>query len=119
MSIDSLNGQGNTLTSIAVQGTDKGHHTGDVSKQSGQINGNQKLKNPEQALKSAVEQANKRLVDTRTRAEYRYDEKAQRVSIKIFDEDTNEVIKEVPSEDTLRMIEKLVELSGILVDERR
>ncbi len=39
--------------------------------------------------------------------------------IKIVDKDTKEVIKEFPPEETLDMIEKVWELAGIMVDERR
>lgn len=42
-----------------------------------------------------------------------------RVMIKIVDKDTKEVIKEFPPEETLDMIEKVWELAGIMVDERR
>ena len=46
-------------------------------------------------------------------------EKTNRVTIKIIDKDTREVIKEVPPEKTLDMIAKVWELAGILIDERR
>lgn len=46
-------------------------------------------------------------------------EKTNRVTIKIIDKDTKEVIKEVPPEKTLDMIAKVWELAGILIDERR
>ena len=42
-----------------------------------------------------------------------------RVTIKIIDKDTREVIKELPPEKTLDMIEKMWEMAGILVDEKR
>ena len=46
-------------------------------------------------------------------------EETNRVTIKIVDKDTKEVIKELPPEKTLDMIAKAWELAGILVDERR
>ena len=46
-------------------------------------------------------------------------EATNRVTIKIVDKDTKEVIKELPPEKTLDMIAKAWELAGILVDEKR
>ena len=46
-------------------------------------------------------------------------EGTKRVTIKIIDKNTKEVIKELPPEKTLDMIAKAWELAGILVDEKR
>ncbi len=46
-------------------------------------------------------------------------EATNRVTIKIIDKDTKEVIKEFPPEKTLDMIAKVWEMAGIMVDERR
>ncbi len=46
-------------------------------------------------------------------------EATNRVTIKIIDKDSREVIKELPPEKTLDMIAKVWEMAGILVDERR
>ena len=54
-----------------------------------------------------------------TVAEFGYHEGTNRVTIKIKDKETNEVIKELPPEKTLEMIEKAWELAGLLVDEKR
>lgn len=42
-----------------------------------------------------------------------------RVTIKIIDKDTKEVLKEFPPEKTLDMIAKAWEMAGIMVDEKR
>ena len=46
-------------------------------------------------------------------------EKTNRVTIKIIDKSTKEVLKEYPPEQTLDMIAKVWEIAGILVDEKR
>ena len=46
-------------------------------------------------------------------------EKTHRVTIKIVDKETKEVIKEYPPEKTLDMIAKVWEMAGIMVDEKR
>lgn len=56
---------------------------------------------------------------TRTRCEYSVDKKTNRISIKMIDEETDEVIKEIPPEKSLEMLAKVWELAGILVDEKR
>ena len=45
--------------------------------------------------------------------------KTNRVTIKIVDKKTKEVIKEFPPEKTLDMIAKVWEMAGLMVDEKR
>lgn len=68
-------------------------------------------------IRKAVEQLNKNMAHSE--AVFGIHEKTNRVTIKIVDKDTKEVIKEIPPEKTLDMIAKAWELAGILVDERR
>lgn len=70
-------------------------------------------------LRTAVSQANSKLKHSRTKCEFSYHEATKRISIKVLDKETNEVIREIPPEETLEMVEKMWELAGILVDERR
>lgn len=72
-------------------------------------------------VKNAVNKANNTLKQkhARTKCEFSYHEGTKRVSIKVLDKDTDEVIREIPPEETLEMVEKMWELAGILVDERR
>lgn len=69
-------------------------------------------------LKRAVEQLNKNLI-AHSEAVFGIHEGTNRVTIKIVDKDTKEVLKELPPEKTLDMIAKVWEMAGILVDERR
>lgn len=69
-------------------------------------------------LRRAVEQLNKNMV-THSEAVFGIHEGTNRVTIKIVDKDTKEVLKELPPEKTLDMIAKVWEMAGILVDERR
>ena len=68
-------------------------------------------------IKKAVEKLNKNL--SHSEAVFGIHETTNRVTIKIVDKDTKEVIKELPPEKTLDMIAKAWELAGLLVDERR
>lgn len=73
----------------------------------------------EQQIRKAISRANDKMKKTRTRCEFSYHEETKRVSIKVLDRETEEVIREIPPEETLEMVEKMVELAGILFDERR
>lgn len=70
-------------------------------------------------MQMAVSNANNKMRHSKTKAEFSYHEPTKSVSIRIMDEETNEVIKEIPPEETLNMIVKMWELAGIMVDERR
>lgn len=70
-------------------------------------------------VKEAVEEINKKIRPTNTQCEFKYHEKTKRISITVRDKETDEIIREIPPEKTLDMIEKSLELAGILVDEKR
>ena len=67
-------------------------------------------------IKRAVEDLNKKM--KHTSCEFGIHESTNRVTIKIVDNDTKEVIKEFPPEETLDMIAKVWEVAGLMVDEK-
>ena len=70
-------------------------------------------------IKSAISEVNQKIKPTRTQCEFSYHEDTHRIAIKVIDESTKEVIREIPPEKTLDMIAKVMDLAGILVDEKR
>lgn len=83
-----------------------------------QGSGQQKGHKPSEAtVDDAVKRANLKM--EHTRCEYSYHKKTNRVSIKVIDRDTDEVIREIPPEKSLDMLQKMWELAGMLVDEKR
>ena len=78
-------------------------------------NGRDQLANDQ--IRKAVEKLNERR--SHSEAVFGIHEKTNRLTIKIVDKETKEVIKELPPEKTLDMIAKAWELAGLLVDERR
>ena len=78
--------------------------------------GQEQQPNPE-SIRRAVDNINKKL--TNSEAVFGIHEKTNRVTIKIVDKETKEVIKELPPEKTLDMISKVWEIAGLLVDEKR
>lgn len=70
-----------------------------------------------EAIKKAVNDINKHA--NGTEAIFGIHDKTNRVTIKIVDKDSREVIKEIPAEETLDLIAKAWEMAGIMVDEKR
>ena len=88
--------------------------------QSGQDSSQSNTANQQAAneqIKKAVENMNKNL--SNSEEIFGIHDATNRVTIKIVDKETKEVIKEIPPEKTLDMIAKAWELAGILVDEKR
>lgn len=81
-------------------------------------NDSEKKQVNEKEVKIALDHANKQAKLKQTSCEFSYNEKAKRVSIKVKDKKTDEIIKEIPAEETLKLIEKMQELSGIILDEK-
>ncbi len=101
-------------TTAKVAGTEK------QDSQSGQDSSYSSSANQQashEQIKKAVEKLNKNL--SNSEAIFGIHDATNRVTIKIVDKETKEVIKELPPEKTLDMIAKAWELAGILVDERR
>lgn len=68
-------------------------------------------------LKRAVEEINKKA--NNASAVFGVHEETNRITIKIVDKESKEVIKEFPPEKTLDMIAKVWEMAGLMVDEKR
>lgn len=81
------------------------------------VNGQEEENQSNSQLKSAVESINKN--SQATEAIFGIHDGTNRVTIKIVDKDTREVVKEFPPEKTLDMIEKVWEMAGLMVDEKR
>ena len=51
--------------------------------------------------------------------EISYNDEVNRYAIKVLDSDSKEVVKEIPSEKTLEMFARMLEIEGLLMDEKR
>lgn len=70
-------------------------------------------------IENALRDINTKIRPTHTECQFSYHEATKRISIKVLDQESGEVIREIPPEKTLDMIAKTLELAGILVDEKR
>ncbi len=68
-------------------------------------------------IKKAIEEINKKA--NNSEAIFGVHEDTNRVTIKIVDKKTKEVIKEFPPDKTLDMIARVWEMAGLMVDEKR
>lgn len=79
----------------------------------------QQQKEQNAQIRKAVSDINNSAAGDQAEAVFGIHEKTNRVTIKIVDKKSKEVIKEFPPEKTLDMIAKVWEMAGIMVDERR
>lgn len=73
----------------------------------------------EEAIVKLIDRANKTLMGETRRFEYRVHEQTGEIVVKVCNAETNEVIREIPSEKFLELIDKLQEISGMIIDEKR
>lgn len=110
---------GNTAGSVTVPKVDNetiavSEKQGENSRQSSESEQNSQSNN--EALKKAVENINKNL--SNSEAIFGIHDATNRVTIKIVDKDSKEVLRELPPEKILNMIAKVWELAGLMVDEK-
>ena len=84
---------------------------------SGNENKQQKAPMNDESIKQAMKELQKKQANFTS--EFGIHEKTHRVTVKIVDKKTKEVIKELPPEKTLDMIAKMWEYAGLIVDEKR
>ena len=104
----------------ATQYVDKTTSVVENSKEKGQANNGEQSMDQQayhEKVRKAVETLNKKMGSSE--AIFGIHEDTNRVTIKIVDKSTKEVIKELPPEMTLDMIARVWEMAGILIDERR
>ena len=101
-------------TTVKVAETEKQNSRGEQERPTNSSSKETQILNEQ--IKKAVEKMNQTL--SHSEAIFGIHEGTNRLTIKIVDKDTKEVIKEVPPEKTLDMIAKVWELAGILVDEK-
>lgn len=72
----------------------------------------------EKQLIEAVNAGNKELKKLETNLRFSVHEKTQQVMVKIVNSETEEVIREIPSEKILDLVASIMERAGILIDKR-
>lgn len=117
------NSSGNTVKAVKAQ--DKPVTTSNVidQKQIGSQNPETETaldgkKVAQSTIDSTMSDINSKIKMSNTQLQYSIDEETQRISIKVIDQDTDKVIREIPPEETLEAIKKIWEIAGIIVDKK-
>jgi flagellar protein FlaG len=74
--------------------------------------------NSEKQINNAVIKINKFLQGEGTHVRYQKHDVLNQMIISVIDNNTNEVIKEIPSKKILDMVAKMCEMAGVLVDKK-
>ncbi|AIQ55150.1 flagellar protein FlaG [Paenibacillus sp. FSL R7-0331] len=72
----------------------------------------------EEHLIRTIEKAFKSLQGPETMLDISIHEKTHKLMVKVMNKETGELIREVPPEKTLDLVAKMMELAGIMIDER-
>ncbi|MBR7783031.1 flagellar protein FlaG [Undibacterium luofuense] len=75
----------------------------------------QKTSPSEEAVHKAVSDINKAIQNFSQGLQFSVDKDTQRVVVKIVDQQTNQVIKQIPTEEALEISKSLSKLQGLLV----
>jgi len=97
--------------------TDKGINREEANEKPAGRDGKKEI--DEDTLIKMINQANKAFDAKYTRLEFSIHKQTHEIVVKVYDKETNELIREIPPEKILDIIAKLWELSGIFVDERK
>ncbi len=105
------------------------------SKMTGQINGNrtgramvtEKAENLQpgkdtiktEDIKAAITELNNLATGFDDKIKFSLDEKTKQIVIKLIDRDTNEVVGEIPSKYSIRLLEHFQQSMGLFIDESR
>jgi flagellar protein FlaG len=69
-------------------------------------------------LQAAVEEVQVRMDQMGTNLQFAMDKVAEDIVVKVTDKESGELIRQIPSEDVVKLRKQLEELSGILFDEK-
>ncbi|MBN4051147.1 flagellar protein FlaG, partial [bacterium AH-315-L21] len=69
-------------------------------------------------LQSAVESANKTFVQHNRHFQISMHDRLNAVMVKVIDSSTDEVIREIPAKKLLDMVANMLEVAGLLMDDR-
>ncbi|WP_242661386.1 flagellar protein FlaG [Alkaliphilus metalliredigens] len=72
----------------------------------------------QERLMPIIDQANKSFEAFDRRFEFSFHEKTNAIMIKVIDRNNDEVIREIPPEKLVNMMANMLEVAGLLIDER-
>jgi flagellar protein FlaG len=73
----------------------------------------------ERVVIEAIQKANKAILGGNRRFEFSIHDQTNEIVVKVYNSETDELIREIPNEKILDMVAKICEMAGLFVDERR
>lgn len=111
-------GVGGTAPVVSKELTDRQTERPLVSKKDSSPN-QQQVRVGEKELIEVIEKANQAITLPNTMFKFTIHEGTKEIMVRVINEETGEVIREIPPEKILDMVAKMWEMAGIFVDERR
>jgi len=72
----------------------------------------------ENRITEAMEKSNKNLQMDKTRLKFSIHDETKQIMVKIIDNRTNQVVKEIPPEKIVDLVASMIERLGLIVDEK-
>ncbi|NPA54851.1 MAG: flagellar biosynthesis protein FlaG [Epsilonproteobacteria bacterium] len=69
-------------------------------------------------LQKTVEELNKEMSPLNTDIKFKFDDKVDELVVNVIDKNTDKVIRKIPSDEALKLMEKMRELVGALFDKK-
>ena len=109
----------NTIKNLRTYPHDNVHHIGEikiVDRQ--QIKSSGREATPDE-IKRLVTTFNKAAKQVDNRVSFSYHQKTDRLIMRIVNPNTNEVIKQLPSKEMIKLLTNINEMLGLFIDEKR
>ncbi|GIP60210.1 flagellar protein FlaG [Paenibacillus sp. FSL W8-0186] len=83
-----------------------------------EVNTDKPKNNPEKTIPELVDMTNKKLEELGTHIQVKVHDKTNTIMVLVMQDETNEVIREIPSEKMLDMLYNITRRVGLFVDEK-
>ncbi len=112
--------QSSSSNKINIQHAKETHKS--LAEQSNEIQKEQinkkSVKEIKKELQKITEELNKAMNPLNTEIKFHFNDKIDELTVKVIDKKNNEVIREFPPKEALRLMEKMKELVGMLFDKK-
>ena len=103
---------------LAAKTTDPPRPTQDAQKQDNQDPSKQDQRSLKEQLEEATKKANDSMQFLRSNLQFSVDKDTGMQVVKVINSQTNEVIRQIPSDEMLQIAKRLDELKGLLIHEK-
>ncbi|HRX16008.1 MAG TPA: flagellar protein FlaG [Spirochaetota bacterium] len=70
-------------------------------------------------MSNVIDTLNKAAGSIDSRVSFQYNDKTKRIVMRIMDPETNELVRQVPTKEMIRLLERINEVTGVFLDEKR